>query len=109
MRKSLSVVLALAICTGWSTAQAAGRLHPKDIEAIGKAVALAHKAINAPPPETMFKRASEGFGFVTDSLGKLALFAGLTNTSVDICTWYHWYEWCDKTTHTSNHRPHDHE
>jgi hypothetical protein len=109
MRKILSVVLAMALCTGWSTAQAANRIQLSEHAAeqlIELLTAASKESHTTPPPKTLFKKANEGFGFVTDTVGRVAILAG---TSVGICTWYHWYEWCDQTAHNNDHRPHDHE
>jgi hypothetical protein len=109
MRKALSVVLALAICIGFSTSQAAAnrvQLTEQTAKELIELLTAANKESHATPPKTLLKKANEGFGFVTDTVGKFAVLAG---TSVGICSWYHWYEWCDQTTHTDDHRPHDHE
>lgn len=107
-RASLSVVLAVAICSSISAAQAAPKVpfHPQySIEELAKAIALASKEINAPPPKTMFKKVSDGLSLVAAPVGSLSVLIG---TYVGICHWYHWYEWCDRGTN-DRHHDHDHE
>jgi hypothetical protein len=109
MPKAFSVALVLVICIGCATSQAAAnrvQLTERTAKELIELLTAANKEGHAPPPKTLLKQANEGFGFVTDTVSKFAVLAG---TSVGICTWYHWYEWCDQTAHTNDHRPHDHE
>jgi len=108
MPKALSVALALAICIGLSTSQAAAnrvQLTEHTAQALIELLTAA-KESHPPPPKSLFKKANEGFGFVTDAVGKIVVLVG---PPIGICTWYHWYEWCDRTAHSDDHRPHDHE
>src|SRR6266404_3833273 len=111
-RASLSVVLAVALCTGWSTAQAAPpklQLHPDTIKALGEAWALAAKeARTAPPPKTetpsLWVKANNGLKLAADTVTRLTVLVG---APVGLCHWYHWYEWCDSKDSNDHH--HDHE
>ena len=113
IRASLSVALAVALCTGWSTAQAAPaikiKLNPDTIEAFAKAVALAAKeARTAPPSKTetpsLWVKANNGLKLAADTVTRLTVLVG---APVGLCHWYHWYEWCDSKDSNDHH--HDHE
>jgi hypothetical protein len=110
MPKALSVALALAICIGISTSQAAANrveLTEHSAKALIELLTAASKESHAPPPpKTLLKKANDAFDSLTANVGKSAILVG---ASVGICTWYHWYEWCDQTAHTEDHRAHDHE
>jgi hypothetical protein len=108
MRKVLSIVLAMALCTGWSTAQAAPKIpfhHQYSIEDLAKAIALANKEINTPPPKTIWIKTKEK---VADAAGFVTSVYVLVRVPVDICRWSHLYEWCAEDSN-DNHHPYDHE
>jgi len=106
MLKTLSVVLALAVCTGWSTAQAAKTIqfHPDTIKALAEAIASASKEV-PPPPKPLLKKVDAGLKFAADSVTRLTIIVG---PPLGLCHLYHWYGWCDETAHTNDHQ-HDHE
>jgi hypothetical protein len=79
MRKLLSVVLAVALCTGWSTAHAelTIKLDPDTIKLL------------KPPPKTRLARAAE---IVTWSAAIVSGSASIVSTSVRFC---HSWDPCD--------------
>jgi hypothetical protein len=96
MLRKLSVVLALALCTGWSTAQAAQRLHPDTIKALAEAIALASKEVLAAPPSkldtpSLFVKVNDGLKLAAETVKSLAILVGVP---VVAC---HWYEPCNET------------
>ena len=110
MRKVLSVVLAMALCIGTSTAQAAHtieiKLDPDSIKALAD--------ILKPPPKSFLGRATERmkpaamiFGWSTAALSTFANFCYLwepcNDTAARIATSFHFKHPND------SHRPHDHE
>ncbi len=118
MLRKLSVALALAVCIGSSTAQAAGRAYTiKELKELKELLAPAAKEI-APLRKTISVRVQEaadsGAKFVKD-LGTIG--AGIATGSVTVCYSQHW---CYQTATyvgsylgfrdpNDSHRPHDHE
>lgn len=103
MRKVLSIVLAMALCIGWSTAQASPKIpfhRHYSIEDLAKAIALANKEINTPPPKSIWIRTKEG---VADAARFVTSGYVLVRVPVDICRWSHLYEWCAKDSNDNHH------
>ena len=94
MLRALSVVLALALCTGWSTAQAAPRPHPDTIKALAEAIVLASKEVHTAPPfktptPSLFVKVREGMKSAAEAVTSFTLLASVP---VNVCRWY---EPCD--------------
>jgi hypothetical protein len=92
MTRALSVVLAVALCTGWSTAQAAPpklQLHPDTIKALAEAWAAASKESHTPP--SFYVKAKEGIADAAGIIKNLGLIFGVPS---GFC---YYYEPCNKT------------
>jgi len=91
MTRALCVVLAVALCTGWSTAQAVPpklQLHPGTIKGLAKAMASANKEGHT-PPSSLYAKAKEGIKSAAETVTGLTI---ITSVPVNLCRWY---PWCD--------------
>jgi len=118
MRRTLSVALALAVCTAWSAAPAAGKAYTiKELKELKELLGLAAKEI-APTRKTFSAKvqeaASSGAKFVTN-LGIIG--AGIATGPVALC---YSHNWCYQTARNvgsyfgfrnpnDSHRTDDHE
>jgi hypothetical protein len=95
MRRALSVALALAVCTAWSAAHAAGKAYTiKELKELKELLAPAVKEI-APVRKTISVKVQEaadsGAKFVTN-LGTIG--AGIATGSAALC---YSHNWCYQT------------